>query len=245
MKTWSSFLSLIPILAGMVLSTGCDSDSKPKKKSSDLEESGQDVPTDNFAYEETAEFALDADAFLNINTKEEFHVGSLYFEGGSGKNCAKWEITITGEEVRLARGDQLKADAQTRLTETPEGTLTGTFETRGTIPGVRFTVKKDSVITFSGVQSYCKTDDRADFKVQENVEKSKLHEIFRGVEVKGIAFMTLKFSDEKSAASVEKIKEQLAAATTPDPATTAPAAEPGAETGEETEADPVAPTPAP
>lgn len=245
MKTWLSFLSLVSLLAGVMLSAGCDSESKPKKKSSELEESAQDVPTDNFAYDEAAEFALDADAFLNTNTKEEFHVGTLYFEGGTGKNCAKWEITISGEELRLARGDQLKAEAQTRLAETPEGTLIGTFETRGTIPGVRFTVKKDSVITFSGVQSYCKTDDRADFKVQENVEKSKLHEIFRGVEVKGIAFMTLKFSDEKSVASVEKIKEQLGTAAPADPAAATPAADPAAETDEETEADPAAPAPAP
>src|SRR5690606_3894860 len=113
----------------------CDSDSKPKRKSSDPSDGSQDAATDNFAYDEAAEFKLDADAFLNVNTKTEYHVGTIYFEGGTGNNCARWDFTVTGDGIKLAQGDQLNATAQTRLTETPEGTLIGNFETRGTIPG--------------------------------------------------------------------------------------------------------------
>lgn len=255
MITRLTLKSLLFVTTGLLLTTGCDSENKPKKKPSDLEESPQDIPTDNFAYDEAAEFKLDAAAFLNVNTKEQFHVGTLYFEGGTGKNCAKWEITISGEEIKLAQGEQLQADAQTRLTETAEGTLIGAFETRGTIPGIRFVVKSDSIVTFSGVQSYCKTDDRAEFSVQENVVKGRLHEIFRGVEVKGIAFMTLKFSDEKTETSVAKIKEQLAAATPADPAAAGPAgpvpapatdpADPDADPADGTPTDPAPPAPTP
>lgn len=207
---------LFLILSGATLLwVGCDSDSKPKKKTADSTEAVSDVPTDTFTYDEAAEFAIDADAFLNVNTKEDYHVATLYFEGGAGKNCAKWEITISSAELKLARGERLDATVQAKLMESAPGQLTGSFETHGAIPGIRMVVKKDTILTFIGKQSYCKGSDAAEFSVQENVEKSKMHEIFRGVEVKGIGFMTLKISDEKSLESVAKVKEQLAAAETP------------------------------
>lgn len=206
-------VSVFLLSVAMLLGAGCDSESKPKKKTADASEAPADAPTDTFAYDETAEFAIDADAFLNVNTKEDYHVATLYLEGGAGKNCAVWDITLGGEEIKLARGDLLNATYQAKLVESAPGQLTGKFETRGAIPGIRFIAKKETIITFSGQQSYCKSTDFADFSVQENVEKAKLHEIFRGVEVKGIGFMTIKITDQKNAETVAKIKEQLAGKT--------------------------------
>ncbi len=198
-------------VSACLINAGCDSDSAPKKKESETLDTATDMPTDKFEYIEATEFDLDTDAFLNAHTKENYQVGTLYFEGGTGKNCAKWDITITGEDISLARGETLKAEDQTRLTEDlTAGVLTGAIETRGAVPGIRLVVKRNTIVTFSGVQSYCKTTDKAEFSVQENIDKSKLHEIFRGVEINGIGFMTLKFSDEKNAETIEKAKKAVA-----------------------------------
>ena len=191
------------LVTAVLANAACDSESAPKKKETETLKVSTDAPTDLFEYVDATELEQDNDAFLNAYTKENYQVGTLYFEGGTGKNCAKWEFTIMGEDISLARGEKLKAADQTRLVEDlAAGVLTGQFETRGAIPGIRFVVKRDTIVTFAGVQSYCKTTDKAEFSVQENVTKSKLHEIFRGVEINGIGFMTLKFSDEKNADTV-------------------------------------------
>jgi len=213
---------ILHLVISALIVIGCDSENQPKKKESEMQGNATDLPSDKFEYIDSAEFALDTNAFLNSHTKENYQVGTLYFEGGTERNCAKWDVKIIGEGISLARGDRLLAVNQTRLNEDIEaGVLSGQLETRGAIPGIRFVVQRNSIVTFSGIQDYCRTTDKAEFNVQVVVEKSKLHEIFRGVEINGIGFMTLKFSDEKNVETVEKAKKTLTdpTATSVDPTT--------------------------
>lgn len=198
----SRIASLLLVLPGLGLSA-CGNNNKANSIALSEAESADQV-VNGFVYDEKVETKFDQSAFNNSATKEGYSVVTLYFEGGLAKNCARWDFSLKGEGLTLAKGEKLNTDQQKLLKVGSDGTITGKFETHGTLEGLRVVAQAGTKIRFLGTQDFCLTKDATEFDVKIDVKlTAKPKRLFTGVDAPGQTAVRIRVTDEKEDAAAK------------------------------------------
>ena len=175
--------------------SGCGN-SKPS--SAPLDNGGADAVGTTFQFDEKTESKIDQSALYNSATEAGHSIVTLYFEGGLTKNCANWDFTLKGDDLKLAEGKKLNAEHQKLFKQEKLGVISGKFTTHGGLEGLRVVALAGTKLRLSGLQDFCLSKDATEFDVKIDVKLTKKPaRLFTGVESAGQTAVRYRVSDEK------------------------------------------------
>lgn len=202
------------LLLGVCLLAACGGGDKSK---STLADTGMaaDQTVGDFKFDDKREAKLDQNVLGNEATKGGDAVVTLYFDGGMNRNCARWTFKIKGDDLRLAEGSKLDSEHQKLLVKNDDGTISGKFDTRGPMEGLRFIAPYKAKLRLSGLQDYCLTKDATEFDVKLDVIAVKRKRLFTGVETSGQTAVRVRITDAKPGEEGAEDEETAATAEAP------------------------------